>query len=131
MAKDGSPTFLVDRSLGRHAVVEALIAAGVDAIAHDDTFPQNTEDTVWLAEAGRSGWVVLTKDSALRRNPLERDAYRASRARVFVLTSQNMTAADMVALFIKAMPQILEACVATEPPCVFGVYRSGALKRLD
>ncbi|MBK7013310.1 MAG: DUF433 domain-containing protein [Xanthomonadales bacterium] len=72
--------FFVDRSLGGKLVVEALRAAGAQVIAHDDAMPQDSEDVEWLAEAGRHNWVVLTKDSAIRRNQHEK---RCSATRAF------------------------------------------------
>jgi predicted nuclease of predicted toxin-antitoxin system len=125
------PVIFVDRSLGRLAVVAALKVAGYEAVAHDDQFPQDTPDAEWLATAGRRGWIILTKDSAIRRNPLERAAYREAGARVFVLTSQSMTAADMAAAFIAAMPRIFARVTDTPAPFVFAVRRNGEVERLD
>lgn len=130
MATD-RPIFFVDRSLGRLTVVTALAQAGYQAVAHDDQFPQDTPDADWLATASAKGWIVLTKDSAIRRNPMERSAYREAHARVFVLTSQNMTAADMAAAFIAAMPRILARVEDTQAPFVFAVRRNGDVERLD
>jgi len=31
-------------------------------IAHDDVFARDTDDEVWLRQAGRRRWVVLMKD---------------------------------------------------------------------
>ena len=45
---------------------------------HDDHFAPDTPDTVWLAEVGARGWVVLTKDSRIRRHPLELQALLAT-----------------------------------------------------
>ncbi|MGK4008362.1 hypothetical protein WMF31_37460 [Sorangium sp. So ce1036] len=67
-------TCLVDRSLGRGLVVEALRAAELDVRPHDDHFAQNTPDAEWLAEVGRRGQVVLTKDKHLRVNACDRVA---------------------------------------------------------
>jgi predicted nuclease of predicted toxin-antitoxin system len=131
MASTDRPMLFVDRSLGRRSVVDALNNAGYAAIAHDDRFRQDTPDAEWIAEASAHGWIILTKDSAIRRNPLERAAYRDSGSRVFVLTSQNMTGAAMAAAFIAAMPRILARIDDTEPPCVFAVRRNGEVERLE
>jgi uncharacterized protein with PIN domain len=60
-------TWFVDRALGRRLAQE-LRAAGWKVEIHDDHFEQDAEDTLWLADVGRLGWVVLTKDKAIRRN---------------------------------------------------------------
>jgi len=62
-------------------VPEALRVAGAKVEAHDDDFAQNTTDVEWLAQAGKRGWVVISKDQNIRRNPLELSAYEAAKVR--------------------------------------------------
>lgn len=82
--------FFVNRSLGSHFVAKALREAGAHVEIHDDHFPQETPDTNWLIEIGQHGWVVLSKDSAIRRNRAEREALHAAGVRAFFLTQQGM-----------------------------------------
>jgi len=42
---------------------------------------------VWLEQAGRTGWVALTKDDAIRRRPVELQALAAHGVRAFCLTN--------------------------------------------
>ena len=42
---------------------------------------------VWLEQAGRTGWVALTKDDAIRRRPVELQALAAPGVRAFCLTN--------------------------------------------
>lgn len=63
----------IDRSLGKK-IARPLIEAGATVHLHDDYFEQNVEDQEWLAEVGKRGWLVLTKDQWIRRRPLERDS---------------------------------------------------------
>ena len=123
--------FFVDRSLGGKLIVEALRAAGAQVVVHDDVFAQNSPDVDWLAEAGRKGWVVLTKDGAIRHNPHERDMYRSARLRVFTLARQNLSGLDMAAVFVKALPGMQSRAETIEPPFVFSISRGGDFKRLD
>jgi PIN domain nuclease of toxin-antitoxin system len=60
-----SLVFFVDRSLGRHVIPDALRASNAQVELHDTHFPEDAQDRVWLAEAGKRGWVVLTKDKRL------------------------------------------------------------------
>jgi hypothetical protein len=77
-------------------------------IAHDDVFAQDTDDEVWLREAGRRGWIVLTKDEKIRRKPGEQIAIVGSGARCFVLhPTKGMTAEDMAEVLVGALPRIL------------------------
>src|SRR5438094_509593 len=88
------PTFFIDRSLGRF-VAQKLREAGATVEHHDVHFAENTPDVQWLEVVGARGWIVLTKDKAIRRDPLERRAVEAAKLRFFTLTSGNMTGEQM------------------------------------
>ncbi len=77
-------TFFVDESLDSLSVVSALRDAGASVQRLTDHFPKGTPDEVWLAEAGRNGWVVLTRDKRIRYRQLERLALQAAKVRAFV-----------------------------------------------
>jgi predicted nuclease of predicted toxin-antitoxin system len=100
-----SLVFLVDRSLGRHVMPNALRDAGVQVELHDDHFSQNAQDQVWLAEAGKRGWVVLTKDKHLRYRAVETNALMSAKVRAFVLTARSdLSGAEIGQIFVKALP---------------------------
>jgi len=69
---DPPPEFFVDRSLGK-SIVEGLRATGLTvrsmADVYGDARAQRLRDEVWLRDAGKNGWIVLTKDDAIRRRP--------------------------------------------------------------
>ncbi|MGH7991598.1 MAG: hypothetical protein ACREDS_15585 [Limisphaerales bacterium] len=65
----GRLVFFIDRSLGRKIIPDTLRNAGEEVCVHDELFAQNAKDEVWLAEAGKQGWIVLTKD---KKHPLPR-----------------------------------------------------------
>lgn len=125
------PVFFVDRSLGGKWVVEALRAAGAQVVVHDDVFDQNALDVEWLAEAGRRGWVVLTKDSAIRRNQHEKAMFREARVRVFALARKDLSGQEMADLFASAMEGMRKRAANIAPPFVFSISRNGDFKRLD
>ena len=60
---------------------------GLAVEIHDEHFPRDEDDSVWLSAVGERGWVVLTKDQRLRYRPLEIAALRSSGARVFILVA--------------------------------------------
>jgi len=39
------------------------------ADVYGDARAQRLRDEVWLRDAGKNGWIVLTKDDAIRRRP--------------------------------------------------------------
>jgi hypothetical protein len=89
------PEFLVDRSLGYHLLPDALRALGFVVHTMRSVYGPHAEETVsdvvWLEQAGRAGWVALTKDDAIRRRPVELQALAAHGVRAFCLTNANLT----------------------------------------
>ena len=119
------PVFFIDRSLGRKQVAQALREAGATVEVHDDHFPQATPDVDWLAEVGRRGWVVLSKDERILRNRIERTALEAARVRAFFLTQQDITGQEMAELFSNALPGMTRRAVSEPAPFIFTISRSG------
>jgi PIN domain-containing protein len=108
-------------------VPAALRQAGAQVVVHDDVFPQATRDEVWLVEAGRQGWIVLTKDRNLRYNSLEITAMRNSRVRVFLLVSAGLRGVQMGSTFVLALRKMSRLSVNNEPPFIAKVYRDSAV----
>jgi hypothetical protein len=46
------PTLFIDRSLGKYIVANALRGVGANIEVHDNYFPQDTADDVWLRYVG-------------------------------------------------------------------------------
>ena len=130
-AASEEPVFFVDRSLGGKLVAGALRSAGAEVVAHDDVFDQNATDVEWLAEAGLRGWVVLTKDAAIRRHAYEKAMFRDASCRVFLLASGNMSGTEMAAAFVAALPRMRNLAATTDAPFLFGLTRAGTIKRLE
>ncbi|MCO5098511.1 MAG: hypothetical protein M9884_13730 [Rhodocyclaceae bacterium] len=122
--------FFIDRSLGRKYVAQALREAGAAVEVHDDHFPQTTPDVDWLAEVGRRGWVVLSKDERIRRNRIEREALEAAHVRAFFLTQQDITGQEMAELFSNALPGMTRRAVSEPAPFIFTISHSGKFSRI-
>jgi len=116
--------FFVDRSLGRKVIPDALRAAGEEVRAHDDLFPQDARDEVWLAEVGRHGWVVLTKDKHIRYREVEIRALLTAKVACFILTARgDLSGVEVGRVFVKALPAMRRLCRATVPPFIARVSR--------
>jgi hypothetical protein len=121
--------FFIDRSLGRKVIPAALRAAGEEVRIHDEHFPQDAKDEVWLAQVGKSGWVALTKDKHIRYRASEIQALRAANVRAFVLTSRgDLTGAEVSQIFVKALPAIKRLCERMAPPFIALVDRTGDVR---
>jgi hypothetical protein len=126
-----SPEFFVDRSLGKSIVV-GLRTAGLNVRSMADVYgeqrAQALPDEIWLSDAGEKGWVVLTKDDAIRRRPAERDAMVAAAVRVFCLTTAQLRGDEQIARFVTNRYRIVRQA-SKSGPYIYGVYETG-LKRL-
>ena len=92
-------TFFVDRCLGRQVGL-ALRKSGLHVEFHADHFADDADDQTWISEVGRLGWIVLIKDKAIRKRPVERQAVEAAKVRMFTLSSGNMTGKQMADVFV-------------------------------
>jgi len=104
--------FLTDRCLGRYEVpdaVRAALAREERLERLDDHYAPNAADAVWITEVGAKGWVVLTKDSAMRSNPLEVMAMLSARTAVFIFGNANVGAKQIAGAFTTALPRIRTA----------------------
>jgi len=123
-----TPTLFIDRDTWSHVLDAELRAAGIPFVAHRDVFPGDTPDTTWIAEVGKRGWTVITRDQNIRRRPNELRAVRAAGLRLFALTSGNLSAADTAAMIIKAWRAIRREVAGSPAPALFSVSRSGDVR---
>lgn len=93
-------TFFLDRCLGTGVGI-ALREAGLKIEFHQDHFAEDADDETWITEVGQRGWVVLTKDKAIRRKPIELLAVQVANVRMFSLSSGNLTGEEMGRVFVQ------------------------------
>ncbi len=123
------PEFLLDRSLGRHQLADALRAEGL--VVHTlwsvyGTAEQKLDDDVWTTEAGSRGWIVLSADKRLRYTVSTR-LFFAHQVGVFQLASGNLPGLVQVRCYIDNLQAILLAC--NEPrPFIFSVHKQGIVR---
>lgn len=109
---------------------DALTELGAPFVALNQHFPQNTPDEVWLKEAGKRRWVVLTRDKNIRRRPNELQAFRDSGVIVFVLTAGDASAADTATLVSRLYLRLIRKAQATKAPAMFSVTLAGAISQI-
>ena len=121
--------YFIDRCLGKRVVAAALRGTGAQVEVHDDHFAQDCPDDEWLAEVGRRGWIVLTKDNRIRYHNSERVAVAGADVRMFALVGGNLTGEQVAAAFVKALPAMQRRAAEHEPPSIATVRRDGAVKQ--
>lgn len=125
-----SLTFFLDYQIGRYTVAEALRAAGANVEVHIEHFEQSAADVDWIPEVARRNWVLITKDESIRRNPLERAAYEASRLRGFVVTGKDMSGKDLAALLVRSLGGMVRRAAGRPGPLLFTISRQGIFSKL-
>lgn len=100
--------------------------------AHDDLFPQDTDDEVWLREAARKGWIVLTRDDRIRYRPGEQRAIIEAGVACFCLNpTKGMIAQEWAEALVTALPKILEVAASEKRSgYIKGVNRHGRVRHL-
>jgi PIN like domain len=116
-------TLFIDRSISQKAVPEALRAAGTVVERHIDHFPPESPDVEWLPVVSQYGWVVLTKDSRIGRNPLEVLAIAQADARVFILASGNLNLQDMADILVDSLEKIRRLTQGNPAPFIAKIYK--------
>jgi PIN domain-containing protein len=90
---------------------------------HDERFPADTPDAVWLKEAGTNGWIVLTRDNRVRYHPNECQAMEEAGVLAFILTASDATGLDAAEIFIRALPRMAMFARTVKRPAVYLVRR--------
>ena len=108
----------------------ALREIGETVEIHDDHFPPDAKDEVWLTEVGRRGWVVLTKDDRIRYRITERPAFASAKVKAFVLTSMQLQGSEMAEAFVIALPRIKRLIAKYPAPFLGRVSRTGRIALL-
>lgn len=105
-----SPSFFVDRGLGKVHVANVFREAGFEVVLMADLYPLGTDQLVsddrWITDVGAAGMVALTKDASIVR--AHAGALRASTLRVFALTNANITGTEMAARFRANLHRIVQ-----------------------
>jgi hypothetical protein len=120
----------IDRSVPR-SVADALKQVRNDVRWLEDEFPHNVKDHVWLEEIGQRGWLVITRDKRIRYRPGERDALFQGRVGCFCLTQgKDPTRWEYLKLIVFTLDEMQRLYEETEPPFLFGIGRTGVIRRL-
>jgi predicted nuclease of predicted toxin-antitoxin system len=122
----GAPLF-IDRCAWSRKLGEALRQAGIQFIAHHERFAPACPDEEWMKVAGREGWIVITRDQAIRRKPNELKAFREAKLIMFALASGNASADDTARLVVELYPRIVRKAHSSKPPAMFSVTLAGGI----
>ena len=119
----------IDRSIPR-SVADGLKRTRDDVIWLEDRFAPDTPDWEWLAEAGREGWLVITRDKRIRHRPAEMEAIREHGVGCFVLGHRKNLTRDEYLRFLQPLLDEMERRFAeTSRPFLYVVDSAGRMRR--
>ena len=115
--------FFIDRALESKRLLQALKESGAIIERHSDHFAPDTIDTEWLPLVSQKGWVILTKDARIGRNPLEVMAIARAKASVFILWSGNLPSQEVAVLFSDIVSKLEKFALNNASPFIAKVYK--------
>ncbi|HEX8160415.1 MAG TPA: hypothetical protein VF538_00840 [Pyrinomonadaceae bacterium] len=118
----------MDRSLGRVIVPDALRKNGIKVKVHADYFAHDALDTEWLQRCGEEGWIVLAKDKAIKKNPLERQAIFEHGLAAFFIIKTSATGEENAAAIIKGMSKIVGVLENQRRPFIARITSDGRVE---
>ncbi len=114
-------TFFFDNDISFRVVaaLRQLVnpADGHELFALRDKFPESEKDLDWIPEAGKQGWVVISKDHNQRRRAAEHRALRANNVKALYIRQSGLNAelfAD-AARIISCWPKIVAWGMTSAP----------------
>ncbi len=95
---------------------------------HQQHFPINEADDVWMPMVGQWGWTIIGHDSQHHVRESELSAIKQYRIGCFYLWGWEAKRWEKMQCFAKAYDRIVEAEALTPKPFIFRVSQSGLLR---
>ena len=93
-------------------------------------FPDDTADEIWLAEAGRQGWVVVTRDKQIRRRYAERRAILDNNVGCFILGhKQTLNRWNLLKVIVGTLDDMEQRFAETPRPFIFTIDSTSRFSR--
>jgi hypothetical protein len=122
----------IDRNSGGRLFKGLIEQAGIEVHLHDDHFRRKTEDPAWLAQLGASGWLLVSGDNDVTRQPLFLHQLADSRAHVFVLLALNgASPTGKAECVVRAYETMCELAAETTPPALWRIGKDGVAREFD
>lgn len=123
--------FLFDENMPPR-VAAALQTLGTCEARHvTHHLPRGTPDEEVFGFAAREGWILVTQDHRIRRNPQQREALRQAGIGAFILTGRTDRSPEQLMVFLlERFAEITRLAGSTPPPYIIGVPDRGRPERL-
>lgn len=94
-------------------------------------FPANTDDAVWMSQLAREeGWVIITADIRIGKNPHEIAAWKQAGHTIFFLKPGwlKMKFWDQAQKFVKYFPDVIEQAARAQRGTSFMITVNGRIE---
>lgn len=105
-------------------------AVGADVRHAGDAFPFGTADVLWLTEAGKKRWIVLTRDQRIRQRRLERESLMGARVAAFAFTGGQATALETAQAIVPLLQKMANMAISEPKPFLYTFGASGHLSKI-
>ncbi len=109
-----------------------ILAEPLNIVVHlQDSFPQDTIDVVWITEIKKKGYIVISGDPKIAKNPHERKALISSGLTVFFLGKgwMNLNNWKFASALFKVFPDIIILSKDNPIKSLFLIERNGKIVR--
>lgn len=122
-SKPPEPTFFLDRTIDNPIVLNGLRGIGCSVIPHHELFRHDEDDSVWIEEVSKKGYIIITNDKKIRSRALEIKSVIIHKARMLCLTNGNMSSSTQLEVLKSGMDLIKKHIQKAEPPYIVKVRR--------
>ena len=116
--------FYLDENLHGDKFANVLREAGVSLELCKEHGFSGADDTLWIPEVAKRGWVALTGDIKTRFRPHEKEVIIVSRARMIHVRKGKNATHEMLAInFVNSLAKVERFLERNEAPCLATLTR--------
>lgn len=121
--------YFLDENIDGPLLAEALRSERFDVRQFRECFEHGAEDERWIPVVASSGWIIVTRDIAIKRRATERAAWITANAVVVMIRSEHpLSAADMAAALIRVRARLEHYISKRAPPMVIFIRPDGDIE---
>jgi hypothetical protein len=127
MMPNDLPVLVLDEGICFPLLREAIRNEGVRCEFLIDHFERGTPDAQWLPGIGDRGWILLSKDLAIKKNTIEYHALMNANIGAFFIRSREISGREIADCVVKAIPKMLEIIRTQRKPFLYKIYKDGSV----
>ena len=124
-------TFFFDNQMSER-IVDGLKAFGENVVHLREEFSGSAKDVEWLPSVGQNGWILISRDKKLLKNPAEKELFIKYQVGGILLDAKGLSICDQVEQIVRNWKTIKRLSSSTKKPFAYRFYSKGKVfKKLD